>query len=357
MVSWVEKASFEKIKRLLEISERERHHEILLTVKNHYDLNRSPSPYSIPVIPRPLPAEIVEGEHFVIADLQHLVLGSSSPARNSKTEAVGRELEISTKPEKPSLAREDSGLAPQVSKKRNSRPERLSLAKKGSCPAPQASKKGRRAPEWFRALGSGMEDFIPSVSPIFNRPPAREEEEEEEEEEDETADIVRNFIARKRKKGAIFKRATDAIPEVAGEATQQPFGGPSNVQAIIVLNSPEMSFHSQSSSETALLVDSGEVSLMGFHGQSTSELAPLVESREVSLTPVEVREDIPPVQVIGRSDRVKSTRDGHSRSLLPDQLLLNSYIPPQGQAPPMEEVSAPGPEGAQEIINRWSPFN
>ena len=23
----------------------------------------------------------------------------------------------------------------------------------------------------------------------------------------------------------------------------------------------------------------------------------------------------------------------------------------------MEEVSAPGPEGAQEIINRWSPFN
>ena len=23
----------------------------------------------------------------------------------------------------------------------------------------------------------------------------------------------------------------------------------------------------------------------------------------------------------------------------------------------MEEVSAPGPEGAQEIINRWKPFN
>ena len=39
------------------------------------------------------------------------------------------------------------------------------------------------------------------------------------------------------------------------------------------------------------------------------------------------------------------------------QLLLYSYILPQGQAPPLEEVSAPGPEGVQEIINRWKPFN
>ena len=65
----MEKANFEKIQRLLDISEWEWHHEILLTVKNLHDLNRSPSPYSIQVILRPLPAEIVEGEHFVIADL------------------------------------------------------------------------------------------------------------------------------------------------------------------------------------------------------------------------------------------------------------------------------------------------
>ena len=88
-----------------------------------------------------------------------------------------------------------------------------------------------------------------------------------------------------------------------------------------------MSFHGQSSSETAFLVDLGEVSSTGFHGQSASELAPLVESGEVSPTPMEVREDIPLVQVVGRSDRVKFTLAGRSRSLLPDRLLLNSYIP------------------------------
>ena len=92
----MEKASFKKIKRLLEISERERHHEILLTAKNLRELSRSPSPYIIPVIPLPLPAEIVEGEHYVIADLLNLAPGSLSPAKTFETKAVGRELVINT---------------------------------------------------------------------------------------------------------------------------------------------------------------------------------------------------------------------------------------------------------------------
>ena len=56
-------------------------------------------------------------------------------------------------------------------------------------------------------------------------------------------------------------------------------------------------------------------------------------------------------------DKAISTSAGRSKPLLPDRLLLNSYITPQGQGPPMAEVSAPGPEGAQEIINCWKPFN
>ena len=55
LVNWVEKASFKKIQKLLEISERERYYEILLTVRNLRELSRSPSPNIIPVIPRPLP--------------------------------------------------------------------------------------------------------------------------------------------------------------------------------------------------------------------------------------------------------------------------------------------------------------
>ena len=92
----MEKASFEKIQRLLEISKRERHHEIFLTAKNLHELSRNPSSYIIPVIPRFPPVEMVEGEHYVIVDLLNLAPISSSPAKNFETEEVGRELVIST---------------------------------------------------------------------------------------------------------------------------------------------------------------------------------------------------------------------------------------------------------------------
>ena len=90
----------------------------------------------------------MEGEHYVIVDLLNLAPTSSSPAKNFETEAVGRELVISTQSRQPFLAREDFGLIPQASEKddRGSRLECLPFAKNGSHPAPQAYKKGRRVP-------------------------------------------------------------------------------------------------------------------------------------------------------------------------------------------------------------------
>ena len=108
----MEKVSFKKIQKLRKIFEKEWNHEILLTAKNLRELRCSPSPYTIPVIPRPLPVEIVDGEHFVIVDLPNLASGSSSPAKDLETEAVGWELVINTQPGQLSLAREDSGLIP-----------------------------------------------------------------------------------------------------------------------------------------------------------------------------------------------------------------------------------------------------
>ena len=61
-----------------------------------------------------------------------------------------------------------------------------------------------------------MEDFVPWVAPISSLPPASEEEEEE----DEMDDLIHNFGVWKHKRGASFKRATDAIPEVIGEVDQ-----------------------------------------------------------------------------------------------------------------------------------------
>ena len=226
---------------MLEIFERERHHEILLTTRNLRELSRCPSPYIVPVIPCPLPTEIVEGEHYVTTDLLNLALSISSRAKTFEIETFGRALVINTQPGQPSLARVDSGLVPQASKEDDGGScfKHLPFVKKDSRPAPQASKKGKRVPERPKTPGTGVEDFVPWVSPISNCPPAREEKEEE----DEMANLVHNFGARKRKRGTSFKRATDATPEVTGEASQQPIGKSSDVQAIVVSDSPKMGFH------------------------------------------------------------------------------------------------------------------
>ena len=68
-MKWVEKTSFEKIRRLLEISEQERHFQVLLTRRNISAVRNHPTPYTLPVIPQLLPSNVVDGEHFVIADV------------------------------------------------------------------------------------------------------------------------------------------------------------------------------------------------------------------------------------------------------------------------------------------------
>ena len=54
------------------------------------------------------------------------------------------------------------------------------------------------------------------------------------------------------------------------------------------------------------------------------------------------------------------TRLANASSHIPrmhDQLFLSSYVPPQEWVPSLTDTVAPGPEGAREIIDRWSPFN
>ena len=86
----MEKSSFEKIRRLSEISEQERHYKVLLTLDNISVMRRNPTPYTLPVIPRPLPSDIVEGEHFVIADLRRLISSSALPPGGLVVEASSR---------------------------------------------------------------------------------------------------------------------------------------------------------------------------------------------------------------------------------------------------------------------------
>ena len=51
LVNWVEKLNFDKIPRLLEVYERERHFKVLLTPENIYVVRHNPAPYNLSVIP------------------------------------------------------------------------------------------------------------------------------------------------------------------------------------------------------------------------------------------------------------------------------------------------------------------
>ena len=86
----VEKSSIEKIRRLLQISERQCHYQVLLTRENISTARHNPPPYTLPVIPRLLPSNVVEGEHFVLADVRRLVSGSASSSRDLVVEASSR---------------------------------------------------------------------------------------------------------------------------------------------------------------------------------------------------------------------------------------------------------------------------
>ena len=128
-MNWVEKSSFEKIRRLSEISKQEPHYKVLLTLDNISVVRRNPAPYTLPVIPRLLPSDVVEGEHFVIADLRHLVSSSASPSGCPVIEASSRVQGAWSASSSSTSPSEDSSSAQPVPSRRtkSSRPERLPL--------------------------------------------------------------------------------------------------------------------------------------------------------------------------------------------------------------------------------------
>ena len=122
-MKWVEKSSIEKIRCLLEIFEREHHCQVLLTRENISAVRNNPAPYTLPVIPRPLPSNVVEGEHFVLVDIRRLASGNVSSSRDLVVEASSRvqgarslshSLTSSSRgPDSSSVDREVSGQGPE----------------------------------------------------------------------------------------------------------------------------------------------------------------------------------------------------------------------------------------------------
>ena len=138
-MDWVEKASLEKIRHLLEVFERERHYEVLLTSKNLADVRQNPAPYSLPIIPCPLPSEIVDGGHFVTVDLLRLISSDASTSGGAEAE-IANQRPAAWSPSGPSDSNsEGSSLAHPASKRgeRGSHSERLPLPIRGGKPAPE----------------------------------------------------------------------------------------------------------------------------------------------------------------------------------------------------------------------------
>ena len=198
MVHWVEKASLEKIRRLLEISEHEHHYEVLLTLNNLAYVRRNPAPYNLLIIPCPLPSEIVDGEHFITTDLLNLIADSASSSRVLDAETSSRELVSRTLSGSSTSTSGDSGSAqPAPSRGENGYlPESLLLPRKGTSSAPRVLKiKKGGTTQRQNVLGAQVKDFIPWVRPESNRPADLEEEEEEE----EMTGLFDRYAARKRK--------------------------------------------------------------------------------------------------------------------------------------------------------------
>ena len=69
LVEWVEKASFDRLNKLFEITATKRHYQTLLTTRNLLAVVREPHPYITNILPRRLPKRVVSWEHFVLKDL------------------------------------------------------------------------------------------------------------------------------------------------------------------------------------------------------------------------------------------------------------------------------------------------
>ena len=172
-MSWVEKASLEKICWLLEISDLERHHEVLLTPKNLADVRRNLVPYSLPIILCPLPSEIVEGEHFVVVDLLRLILGDASSSGGAEAETEDQRSAAQSSSGPSASNSECSGSAQPASRwgEGGSPPDRLPLPSRGGKSAPQVIKvKRKRANRRRNAHGTQVKDFVPWVRPEPSQP-------------------------------------------------------------------------------------------------------------------------------------------------------------------------------------------
>ena len=196
------------IRRLLEVSKRELHCKVLLTPENISSVRHNLAPYNFPVIPRPLPTDVVEGEHFIVSDLWHLVSRGPSSSRDPTVKALSGVQGVGSTSGASTSLSGSSGSSPS--------PPRFLIREVGAALPVQVAGSASRvvrirrkgAPERRNVPGSKEEDFVPWV-------PADSEEPQDLEEEERRERITRLLdcnAARKRKRQVISSSKSDPAP-------------------------------------------------------------------------------------------------------------------------------------------------
>ena len=251
LVNWVEKSSFEKIRQLLEVSERERHYKVLLTPENISAVRHNPTPYNLLVIPCPLSWDVVEGEHFVVADLRRLLSHCASSSRDpvveasSRVQGVGIASGASTSSSGSSSS--SNPIPPPHTRSRPGNQERSfkrpPLPVQVPEPAPRVVRIRRKgAPGWRHASGSKGEDFVPWVPADSEEPQDLEEEERRE----RMIGLLDRYATRKRKRQVVSSSELDPVlvqtvgPSLPAIDGQPVTDGSSGDKAIIIPCSPEL---------------------------------------------------------------------------------------------------------------------
>ena len=326
-MNWVEKSSFKKIRRLSEISEQERHYKVLLTLDNISAMRHNPTPYTLPVIPRPLPSDIVEGEHFVIADLQRLILSSTCPSDGLVVEASSQvQGTWSASGSSTSLNEDSSSAQPLPSRKTiSSRPERLPFPEQVAESTPRViTVKLKGAAGRRNAPRSKREDFIPWVSVEHEDFQDLEEEEWEE----RMTGLLDRYAARKRKLQLSSNSESDPTQTVG--PSQLAVEGGSEMQAIVIPGSPKSRATYQTEPTGVARIESKETD-------------PVLSALQV----------IPPFdRDEGQPSRSKFMRSGLPRPPLPERIITNCYAPSHGPEPLRVEVSALGEDEVKYIMRR-----
>lgn len=83
LVEWVEKASFNRLNILFEITVSERNYQTLLSSLNLPAVVRETQSYTLNILPRRLPKVVVSEEHFVLKDFPFYVKAREVDAKSA----------------------------------------------------------------------------------------------------------------------------------------------------------------------------------------------------------------------------------------------------------------------------------